>query len=432
MVKKYLALLSIVCAGLAVAPPAAVGQDILHAQTTKAIQLDDIIEEALSANSLLEAYRLQAEGFAQRAAQVSALPDPFAMVRVQPFPIFTARGFQRSQWSLSQYIPFPGKLKLKGAIAAHSADQVRHEADVIALDLVLEVKRAYYELYLVQEQQRLIQSFQDQLSGFEDIATVRYEVGDGPQQAVLQAQLEWHSFSQSLLALAQRRRASAEDLARTINRPGAAELFETSVVAPPEDALFDVSEALTRALEERPEVRALQSALERSDETINLAQKAFLPDFTVSVNYFDIARSNLTPTMTGRDAVGIGFEINIPLWRRKLRASLEESRIERREAQARFDYVQTEITTAIHDLAAQLDIERRALALYEETLIPQAEITLEATLSAYTTGETDFLNLLDAERQLFALRMKEVESAVRILTLHAALERAAGIAPQAQ
>lgn len=410
---------------VALAAPAAMGQNKKPGDT-KIIVLDDLVREALEANPLLAAHRLQARGLAEREAQLSSLPDPFVMVRAQPFPVFTARGFQRSQWSLSQDIPFPGKLKLKGAIAGLAADEAHHEADARALDLVLAVKRAYYELYLVQEQERLIQSFQEQLSGFEDAATVRYEVGDGPQQAVLQAQLEWHSFSQSLLALEQRRRAGAETLARLINRPGAASTLEVSILDLPVDSLIDADQVLARALKERPEVLASQAAINQGEEKIQLARKQFMPDFTVSLNYFDIAESDLTPTMTGRDALGIGLEINIPLWRRKLRAGLEESRLQRREAQARFDDVQTEITTTIHDLAARLDIERRTLMLYERTLIPQAETTLEATLSAYTTGQTDFLNLLDAERQLFSIRMKELESAVRILELGAALQRAGG------
>lgn len=52
---------------------------------------------------------------------------------------------------------------------------------------------------------------------------------------------------------------------------------------------------------------------------------------------------------------------------------------------------------------------------------------MEATLSAYTTGRTDFLDLLDAERTLFNLRMERIDTYVRYLKTTAALERATGL-----
>jgi len=60
-------------------------------------------------------------------------------------------------------------------------------------------------------------------------------------------------------------------------------------------------------------------------------------------------------------------------------------------------------------------------------LILQAEIMLEATLSAYNTGRTGFIDLLDAERTLFGLRLDAVETAAAYWQTVAALERALGV-----
>ena len=71
--------------------------------------------------------------------------------------------------------------------------------------------------------------------------------------------------------------------------------------------------------------------------------------------------------------------------------------------------------------------QQRRLDLFDRALIPQAETTLEATLSAYTTGRTDFLDLLDAERTLFNLRLDQTETYTRYLKTTAALERTLGV-----
>jgi len=397
--------------------------------TTTALRLDDLVREALRNNLRLSADRLSAEALRTRRQQVTALPDPFAMVTYQPFPVFTARGFQRSQWRLEQDVPFPGKRGLQGALADYAAEAAGYEANVFAQDLVFEVRQAYFELYRTQEQQRLVEAFQEQLSDFVTSATARYEVGEGTQQDILKAQLERNTLDRLGLDLAQRKRSAAETLARLLSRPDATALLAKTVRVERPEAMLPAAEAKNRALVQRPEVHVLETTARQAQSQMALARKAFLPDFTFGLTYFDIGASDLTPTMTGRDALAVQVMVKIPLWQGKLRSNVEEARLRRREAEARLQDLQTEIRAQTSDLVSRLDIERRTLILYEETLIPQAETTLEASLSAYTTGETDFLNLLDAERMLFTLRMGYQDSLVRYLKMAAALERALGTAP---
>lgn len=407
----------------------AYAQDPAAYDTTTALSLEDLLREALRNNPVLRADRLSAEALRARRHQVTALPDPFASVSYQPFPVFTARGFQRSQWRIEQDVPFPGKRGLRGEIADYAADAARYGADAFARDLVLGVSQAYYELYRTQEQQRLIEAFREQLSGFVTSATARYEVGEGTQQDILKAQLERNTLDRLELNLAQRKRSAAQTLAHLLSRPDATALLDKTVHVERPEALLPEADARSLALAQRPQVHALESGVQQAQSQIALARKAFLPDFTFGLTYFDIGESDLTPTMTGRDALAVQVMVKIPLWQGKLRSNLEEARLRRRENEARLQDLQTEIQAQTSDLISQLGIEQRTLILYEETLIPQAETTLEASLSAYTTGETDFINLLDSERMLFNLRMGYQDSLARYLKMTAALERALGTAP---
>src|SRR5690606_25248239 len=96
---------------------------------------------------------------------------------------------------------------------------------------------------------------------------------------------------------------------------------------------------------------------------------------------------------------------------------------------ARRDALDAEIDTRIADLAFSARQDHTALALFRDRLIPQAEAAAESLLNAYTTGQADFLALLDAERTLFALRTEAEEAAARLLLTAAALERAVGAPP---
>ncbi len=67
------------------------------------------------------------------------------------------------------------------------------------------------------------------------------------------------------------------------------------------------------------------------------------------------------------------------------------------------------------------------ISLFEQALIPQAEATIEATVSAYSTGRTDFLTLLDSERMLFTLNTGYEDARTRYALTAVQLERVLGI-----
>lgn len=402
------------------------GQDRGGPDTLQVLDLSTLLAELEANNASLRAARLEADALGTRSRQVKSLPDPTFMVTALPWSIGTARGAQRSQWRVEQQIPYPGKRALRSEIAALSADVAASEADTYALDLTLHVKQAYYDLYRVQEVDRLIVHFQEHLRDFEEAAATRYEVGTGTQQAILKAQIEHNRLDVRREQLAEQERSLREQLARLLERPDRALLagevrVDTPVVMPDTTRLLDV------ALSRRPEVQALRQADARADRQIDLAERAFRPDFSVSLAYFDIADADVPPTADGRDALAVGVGVKVPLWRRKLQAGLEEAEVKKRQVAARVEALETSFRTQLDDLTNQFVRRRRRLDQYEQVLIPQAEIMLEATLSAYNTGRTGFIDLLDAERTLFGLRLDAVETASAYWQTVAALERALGV-----
>jgi outer membrane protein TolC len=320
--------------------------------------------------------------------------------------------------------PFPGKLRLRGEVAALGAEVAESEAGIVAEDLVFQIKQAYDELYRVQEQASLVTQFQAELRNFEEVAATQYEVGNGLQQSILKAQLERNALNIRLEKLEEEGRSALERLAFLLDRPDLSGLRGKTVDRTPD--VTPAGDVLDRALIARPEAEALRTEIERSDRRVDLAVREFLPDFMVSVNYFDIGEGGPMPTATGRDAIALNIGVKLPLWLGKQRANLEQARLERSRSEARLQSLRTSIRTEIEDLRNRLERQEQQLSLLENDLIPQARTTVAATLSAYTTGRTSFLDLLDAERMLFNLRMEQVDTRTRYLKTTAALERALG------
>lgn len=402
-------------------------QDHVHADpTAERITINKIVELIASENPTLRAARLHAEALGTVPDQVSSWPDPTFGVAYQPIPMLTAHGPQRSEWMVEQMVPFPGKLALRESIASLDARAAAYDADALLEDAILQAKEAYFELYRLHETEGLIANFEADLQSFEESAAVRYEVGQGSQQALLKAQLEKNRLLQHLHHLAAARRQAAEALARLTNHPEGPHFFlVTEPVLPRMEGLESIA-LMEAAIDIRPEFAALEAAAERSAYQVELARKEAYPDVGIRVTYHDVAAGDM-PNATGRDAVAVGASIKIPLQRGRINAAIEEARIRRDEVAARQEALRTETRTKIEELLAAIHHEAESIDLYESTLLPQATSTVEATLSAYSTGAAGFLDLLDAERTIFSLRSGYVDATARYLTLAARLERVLGV-----
>ena len=196
----------------------------VRAQTsdTLTLDLDALIAEALAENPDLRALRLEAEALATRPDQVSELPDPTVNFGYRPLAIGDLSGAAPAHLSVQQAFPFPGKRRLDREIAERAAEVSALTAEEQALELVYLLRVSYFELWRIQEQDRLIRQFQEQVADFEQSAARQYEVGTGLQQAILKAQLEQNTLARRRLDLAAERRRHLERLARLTNRPALA------------------------------------------------------------------------------------------------------------------------------------------------------------------------------------------------------------------
>ena len=401
---------------------AALGPPAL-AQAPDTLRLDAVLDAVYADNPALAAERLDARALARRGDGVGALPDPTASVMVAPYPILTARGTQRSQWRVEQTIPWPGTLGLRRDAADAAAEAARLTSDATALDLARRATRAYADLVRTQEAADVVRRFQARLDAFAEAAAVRYEVGRGPQGAILQVQLERQRLEERLIDLDRQRDAAVQTLARVLDRPGLT-VGRVVALAP---SLPDPDDLDALALSLRPEVAAAQARVAQAEADVALAQRAYYPELGVGVIYTDIAPADAPPTATGRDALAVMASVRIPLGRDRLRAGVEEARLRQRAAEARLDAARTAVQADLADALSDARRAAEAVRLYQDVLLPQSLTTVESALAGYTTGAVDFLTFLDAERARFGVQVGSVEARARLLDAAADLARAVGL-----
>jgi len=382
-------------------------------QARDSLSLATVLRAAAERNLRLHAATLQSQSFGTRANQIQALPDPTVGVTYFARPIVTARGEQRSQWRIQQAIPTPGTRRLQREVARLDAVGAKTHAETVRRSIAVDLHDTFYTLYRIQEHIRLIERFQSDLDPFEAVALAQYEAGAGGQPAVLKAQIERQRLD---LRLDQLRADYASAANRLANLTGQPSLDSMALaIARPETPPSPTATTSN----DRPEIDALRADIKKADRRTDLARKERWPSFSVGLQYFDIAETGLTPTMDGSDALAVSAGISVPLWTGSTDAKIREAEIERRRAATDLDAFKLQVRTRKAALREQLIRQQSQLRMIRETLIPKAEMTVESALSSYQTGNTDFLDLLDAQRTLFQLQQDRASLFTRYLSTHA-------------
>ena len=389
--------------------------------------LQQCVDRALEANPAIQEMLARSRAAQLRVPQVTSLPDPMLNVGQAIQRPETRVGSQLNTLSVSQVLPWFGKLDLRGQMAtqeaiASSQLHVARQRDVIAA-----VKRAFYDLAYVDAAVAISQEERALLDHYEQLSQSRYSTGQGLQQAVIKIQAEITKVTSRLDTLNQQRITLVTRLNTLMNRPPDTAVPPVARVSLPDVAL-DLGELYRLGEQHRQELLASRALIERSERGIDLAKKDYWPDVAIGASYTNILGRDVLqpPPDNGKDALTISVGVSIPLWREKFRAGVQRATEETLAQRRNYEAVQNEVEFAVRDQAARLETLRGQVRLFNDVLIPQAEEALRSTESAYQTGQVGVLDLLDSERVLLQVRLGNARQEADLLVALAELERAVG------
>lgn len=395
-------------------------------ETNKPLKLDDLILEALQNNPQLRAARNQTAAAKTRVDQVTSWDPPqlgieFFQTPVQSFPNPVKNGME-TDYFIQQMFPFPGKLSAMGKAAESNANMFDQGYKALERKVIRELKSAYYELYLVQRKIQINAENQDLMRRFVDIASKQYEVGMGKQPDILRAQTELSILINAGLNLQQEKRAIEAMINTTLSRPANGPLgYVSDIEVNIPQWTFERLRAL--ALEARPELKAMNFNIQMNEAEVSLSKREYFPDLMVRVMYKDMA-------MTSNDFWSTMLGISIPLspWSSsKYTAKVQENELNVRKAEDEYLNMVNMTLFEVQDALVKVQTNQNLVLLYKNTVIPQAEQTLQSTVAAYQTGKTEFLMLIDAYRMVLMSKLDYHMAVMNYMASQAALEQAVGL-----
>jgi len=376
--------------------------------------LGALIAEALQNNPELRAAAKETEAAGERVRPAGALEDPMLEagvlnVPIQPFRL-NREDMTMKMLGLSQKLPYPGKRALREQVAVKDAETLVYGLRETTNRVVRDVKLAYFDLALTDETVRLLQSNRRILEQFLHIAESRYAVGQAAQADVLKAQTQLGRMSEELLRMERERPVMEAELVRLLGRRGNA--LPIAVELPSlREAALNLESLQEAVLRERPQLLGLQSAVERSGKTLELARKEAQPDFDLRFSYGQRERD--LAGMPREDMVSFTVAMNLPVWRKdKIEPRIAEAQALREQTLEMLRAQQNETLARLRQQVAVTEQSRKSVHLYQTTILPQARLAVEATLAAYKVSRADVLMLLDSQMSLFGYEISRAKELV--------------------
>ena len=356
------------------------------------LRLQELVRELIQANPELQAARKRYEAALTRPPQESALPDPrISAGWVSNGPPYPGAGLGVEPTSnvgiqVAQEFPFPGKRALKGGMAQKQADSQAQSVRALELDIIAQLKEAFYDLCFTYESLDLIREKQGLLQQLAKAAEIRYSTGEGIQQDIIRSSTEISILENRTIALEQKKLTLGAQINALVNRPPDADLSRPE---PMSDltALDSFESVQSRALEISPLLGAQRSLIDNQQLNVQLAQKAYYPDFDVMGGYYN--QGVLKPMWEFK------AQVNIPLyfWK-KQRSGLEEAVALLAGAQREYRSREQTLSSSLRARYLAAQTAQRLMDLYSRQIVPSTQLALESSLASYQTGKLDFLSVL--------------------------------------
>jgi cobalt-zinc-cadmium efflux system outer membrane protein len=383
--------------------------------------------DVLERNPGLAVLTAKARSTDQGSPQVRSLPDPMASLTLFLLQPQTRVGPQRAAVGVSQRLPWFGKLKLKEQAALLEATATWTRVEALRLELITKARALYLELQYLDREQRIVVEDQTTLEHYEELAQARYASGVGIGQAVIKIQAEITKARARLLDIQERRAALVAETNALRDRPEGTKVNLSARL--PDATKLPALEAIREsALTGRPELVEARVLIDAAAVRVDLSKKDYRPDFTVGLNYALVGKRDdpagrlNPPAGNGDDILGVSGGVNLPIWRSKLAAGVEQAIQQRLGAEETRRAITAEINGDLANLARRIPLIQEQLALFDEILTAQAEESLRSAEAAYASGTASALDLLDAERVLLGVRIAAERARTNLAVATAKLE----------
>jgi cobalt-zinc-cadmium efflux system outer membrane protein len=395
-----------VCLAAQDPPPGATGD----------LTLEQALALALEHSPVVAAAGSSYEAAGQRVRQAGRWPNPELELEAEELGgPGELSGLDSAEISsvLSQEIPLGGEVGKRSSLAASEHRLAETGLETARLDLRVGTTLAFHQVLLAQEQVTLAAEMHELARSFFDTVSKRVEAGKVSPVEATRARTQMVA---ARIELERARRGLAAARSRLASTWGGTEArFRQAAGALPPAQPPPPLATLRPLLEQAPELQQSEEEIRHRQLAVQLVRAERIPNLTISVGPRYLREAGITTWVAG-------LSLPLPLFDRnqhELAASELEVKQAEHQAKAVRAALEAELAAAIADLSA-FAAEIRAL---EDEIIPAASQVLETIRIGYQEGKLGFLEVLDAQRELFETRQQRLSAYAELLETRALISR---------
>lgn len=317
--------------------------------------------------------------------------------------------------TVQQPLEWQGKRRARQQAADAGAAGAGAAMDETRLNVVAEVKVAFYQVLFAQRDAELTSQHLTMVE--EVLRTVKTRVAAGEatifetMKATVEVQKATKEVARAQNALvvvrAKLDMVTAGRLGRQFSIQGDFEPLQQGL---------DPEALAARAMEHHPTLRRLTKLVEQAQFSETLERESRIPNVTVHGSYHREA---------GDEAIVAGLSVPLPLWYRQ-QGEIESALGAKYRAEAERLRVQNELIQAITQHVQDVRTANEQLQVFETGLLKQAEQTLKFARISFQQGAASLLDLLDSQRVYRQTLLEYVQARTDLSIALARLERAVG------
>jgi len=378
--------------------------------------LNDYLKIAEENSLVLQGQNYKYQSSLEKIAKMGGLPNTDIQVGFFIQETETRVGTQKGSFSLSQSFPWFGTLKAKKESALYQSQVELNKNEVLKIDLFLNVKKAYFELYELKQRSEILKKNIEILDTYKKLAITELANNRSTLVDVLKIKIERNEVSNDLKTVYRSLNARKEIFNLLLNRE-ANEYVEITEEIEFVDALPDKNLILQnpRILEKNYTHNVLLK-----DELV--AEKENSPKIKLGMNYVPIEE---LPIMNlkdnGKDIIMPSIGLSVPIFNKRYSSKKRQLQFEQKAIKVSKENIMNELVIQYEEtLLKRKNILESIKMKYEN--IRQINEVQKVLMSVYPTSKIDFDQILEVQQLKLKFELEKVNLEKENAILQATLE----------
>ena len=330
--------------------------------------------------------------------------------------------------SVAQPFQFPGKKSLAADIADTNAEALLASAESTYLQLGAQLSTLYYNALAAQKQLQVLKESVIRLEMIKNVAKARYANNAAAYVEFLNAQVAQSAAQADQFNVERQLNVALNNINTLVGRHSREKLVLRGDVRRAINGVPTLIELEDYAETSHPSLKSSALQLDAARKGVDLAKKAYLPDFQVIGSSY----TPRGPFSANNGALFYQFELDliIPLYFfTKEKYGVEQAQRNQAAAEAGNISNRQQIVLAVNTAYAVYEQAKNQTQFLKERQVPQADAAYKVGLTQYSNNGQGFNDLLTAQTQLRNLEIALAQAESNLLQAQAVLMVSAGKEP---